>query len=84
MGEPVTYSSVKDAIEELRQATLRAKQSRPATVQLPPVWAQVHAREEQKRSKFVIFILVSVSQYFSYVFSFNICHYDPTRFSSRG
>jgi len=44
----VHYQSVNAAILELREATLQADLSRPATVKLPPLWPKVHAREEQR------------------------------------
>merc|ERR1711971_153841 len=47
--EAVTYLSVADAIQELKQANQYALRSQPERVQLPPVWSKVHAREEHRR-----------------------------------
>lgn len=55
------YTSVRDAIEEFRQAQLHAIQNRPAKVKLPPVWAKEHAREEQRRAKFMASCALSPS-----------------------
>ena len=48
-GKESPYISVKQAIRELQQATLLAKQNQRPTAQLPPVWNLVHAKEDQAR-----------------------------------
>ena len=50
-GSP-TYMSVKDAMLELKQATLYSQQHAPASVRMPPVWASVHAAESQRMGRY--------------------------------
>lgn len=43
-----SYMSVKDAMMELKQATLYNRDHAPATVRMPPIWSAVHAQEQSR------------------------------------
>lgn len=47
---PVTYMSVKEAINEQAAARKFHLMNQPATVRLPPVWGEVHAKAAQQQS----------------------------------
>jgi len=50
--ESPSYMSVKDAMMELKQATLYNRDHAPATVRMPPVWSTVHAHEQSRMKGF--------------------------------